>query len=524
MVKEVNFNESYLGIEFGSTRIKSVLIDKEHNVLAMGSHIWENSLDNGIWIYPYDEIIRGMQNSYREMKNQVKEKYGVTLTKIGGIGISAMMHGYVALDKNDNLLVPFRTWRNAITGVAAEELSTLFNFNIPERWTVAHLYQAILNKESHIKDIAFLTTLAGLIHYKLTGEKVVGVGEGSGIFPINTNCEYEEKMKNLFNSLLSIKGMPYTFDDIAPKIVKCGDCAGHLTKEGARLLDVEGDLSYGIPFCGAEGDAETGMVATNSIKVKTGNVSAGTSVFTMVVLEKPLSKRHVEIDVVATPDGHPVAMIHCNNCTNEINAYAKLFKEVVESLGLKADMNAIYEMMFDSAIKGDKDCGGITAYNYLSGECITKLNEGRLMLIRSPENEMSLNNLMRAQLFSAVTTLNIGMRILTEEKVSLDSMVGHGGYFKSGDAGATAMALTLNTPITVMQTANEGGAWGMAVLVAYMANKGDLSLPDYLDKKVFINMKSKTIYPNGEDLNGFNKYMERFEKGIVLERKAVEIL
>lgn len=514
----------FLGIEFGSTRIKGVLIDEGHTPIASGSFTWENSLVDGIWTYSEEEILCGLKTCYKNLKKDVLEKYGVTLKKLGGIGISAMMHGYMPFDANEKLLVPFRTWRNTITAEAAEKLSESFNFNIPERWSVAHLYQAVLNKEAHVKDISSINTLAGYVHFLLTGEKIVGIGEASGMFPVGDKLSYAEEMLEKFDELLEKEGFKKKAVEVLPKIKLAGENAGYLTESGALLLDEEGDLQSGVPLCPPEGDAGTGMVATNSIKSFTGNVSAGTSIFAMIVLDKALSKRYKEIDVVATPDGYPVAMVHCNNCTNEINAYANLFKEVSESLTGKADMNAVYDMMFALSEKADADAGNITVYNYLSGESITDFSCGRPMLVRGENAKFTLPNLLRANLYSSVATLAIGMRILWNENVKVDSICGHGGLFKTGTEGAKVLASSIKAPITVMETAGEGGPWGMAILAAYAKNGNGKKLPEYLDGEVFASSKKSTIMPDESYSKGFEKYLDRFEKGLDAERKAVELL
>lgn len=516
--------KAYLGIEFGSTRIKGVLIDSEHDPIAQGSFTWENSLVDGIWTYSEEEILNGLKECYKSLKADVKAKYGITLTKLGGMGISAMMHGYMPFDGNEKLLVPFRTWRNTITAEAAEKLSESFDFNIPERWSVAHLYQAILKKEPHVKSISSINTLAGYVHFLLTGEKIVGVGEGSGMFPIDESLSYDTKMLEKFNELLRLEGFDKNAEELLPKVKVAGENAGYLTKSGARLLDEEGDLLAGVPFCPPEGDAGTGMVATNSIKQGTGNVSAGTSIFAMIVLEKALNNRYKEIDVVTTPDGYPVAMVHCNNCTNEINAYANLFKEVTESLCGTSDMNKVYGMIFSLSKSADKDCGGLTVYNYLSGESVTGFSSGRPMLVRNENANFTLPNLLRANIYSSVATLAIGMKILEKENVSINSICGHGGLFKTGDEGAKVLASAINTPITVMETAGEGGPWGMAILAAYSANGKEKRLPDYLDEDVFAKSSKKTELPDKEYAEGFEEYLTRFEKGLEIERKAVETL
>lgn len=516
--------ECFLGIELGSTRIKGVLITPDHTPVAQGSCVWENSFVDGIWTYSEEEILSGLKACYKNLKKDVFEKYGVVLKKLGGIGVSAMMHGYMPFDTNEKLLVPFRTWRNTITGEAAEKLSEEFEFNIPERWSVSHLYQAVLKKEAHVKDVCSINTLAGYVHFLLTGEKVVGVGEASGIFPISDKLCYDEKMLGKLNALLKKEGFDKSAETLFPKIRLAGENAGYLTKSGALLLDEEGDLECGIPFCPPEGDAGTGMVATNSIKPSTGNVSAGTSIFAMVVLEKALSKRYKEIDVVTTPDGYPVAMVHCNNCTNEINAYANLFKEIAESLCGKADMNEIYEMIFSLSAKAENDCGRLTVYNYLSGESVTGFSSGRPMLIRGENANFTLPNLLRANLYSSVATLAIGMRILCCENVGISSLCGHGGLFKTGDEGARVLASALNVPITTMETAGEGGPWGMAILAAYAKLKNGRSLPEYLEKEVFSSSRKKITSPDEQYKNGFEEYLARFEKGLGTERKAVELL
>lgn len=512
----------YLGIEFGSTRIKGVLIDGEHTPIAQGSFTWENSLVDGVWTYSQEEILCGLKACYKALKEDVKAKYGVTLKKIGGMGISAMMHGYMPFDEEDNLLVPFRTWRNTITAEAAEKLSESFNFNIPERWSVAHLYQAVLKKEAHIKDIATINTLAGYIHNLLTGERIVGVGEGSGMFPVDESFSYDKKMMEKLGELLRKEGFDKEPERLFPEIRLAGENAGYLTESGARLLDEEGDLEAGVPFCPPEGDAGTGMVATNSIKRTTGNVSAGTSIFAMIVLEKALKNRYKEIDVVTTPDGFPVAMVHCNNCTNEINAYASLFQEVSTALGGKTDMNDVYDMIFSLSEKADADCGGLTVYNYLSGESVTGFSSGRPLMVRSENANFTLANLLRANLYSSVATLAVGMKILDGENVEISSVCGHGGLFKTGDEGARVLASAIKTPITVMETAGEGGPWGMAILAAFAVNANGKKLPEYLDDVVFSSSKKKTVQPDGEYSKGFETYLDRFERGLEIERKAVE--
>lgn len=515
-----------IGIEFGSTRIKAVLIGENNEPIASGSHDWENRLDNGIWTYTLEDIWSGLQDSYSKMAEDVQKQYGVTLETVGAIGFSAMMHGYMAFDKSEKLLVPFRTWRNTITGQASEELTELFGFHIPQRWTIAHLRQAILNKEEHVKDISYLTTLAGYIHWQLTGEKVLGVGEASGAFPIDSDTlTYDAKMIQQFDELIAGQ-YPWKLEDILPKVLNAGDNAGTLTEKGAKLLDVSGTLKAGIPLCPPEGDAGTGMVATNSVAKRTGNVSAGTSVFGMIVLEKPLSKAYDEIDMVTTPTGHPVAMAHCNNCTSDLNAWVGLMKEFAEAFGMTVDMNRLFAILYNKALEGDADCGGLLAYNYFSGEHITKFDEGRPLFVRSPESKFNLANFMRVNLFSALSVLKTGLDILfKEENVEVDQILGHGGLFKTKDVGQKILAAAINAPVTVMETAGEGGAWGIAVLASYMINRADgETLDAYLNDKVFVGQEGYTLSPDAKDVEGFNKFMELYKKGLAVERAAVDSL
>ena len=527
-IKETIENgKAVLGIEFGSTRIKAVLIDEAHNPIASGDHVWENRLDNGIWTYTLDDIWTGLRDSYQKMAADVKEKYGVTLKKIGAIGFSAMMHGYMAFDKEGNLLVPFRTWRNSITGPSAEALTELFQYNIPQRWSIAHLYQAILNDEEHVKDVAFFTTLAGYIHWQLTGEKVLGVGDASGMFPIDPETkDYDAAMIQKFDELVADKNYPWKLKEILPKVLVAGEHAGTLTEEGARLLDETGTLEAGIPLCPPEGDAGTGMVATNSVAKRTGNVSAGTSVFAMVVLEKELKKVYSEIDLVTTPDGSLVAMAHANNCTSDLNAWVGLFKEFAESFGIDVDMNKLFGTLYNKALEGDADCGGLLSYGYLSGENITGVSEGRPMFVRSPESKFNLANFMRAHLFTALGALKVGMDILLkEENVAIDSILGHGGLFKTKGVGQSILAAAIDAPVSVMETAGEGGPWGMALLAAYMLDKAeDETLQAYLSEKVFGDNKGTSMDPVKADVEGFEVFIERYKKGIAIEQAAVDNL
>lgn len=519
--------KTVLGIEFGSTRIKSVLINENNEPIASGSHEWENRYVDNIWTYTLEDIWTGLQDSYKNMAEDVKEKYGVTLEKIGAIGISAMMHGYMVFDKEGELLVPFRTWRNTITEKASEELTKVFNYHIPQRWSIAHLYQAILNKEEHVSKIDFQTTLEGYIHWKLTGKKVLGIGEASGMFPIDIETKnYNKSMVAKFNELIESENLPWKLEDIMPKVLLAGDSAGVLSEEGAKLLDVTGNLKSGIPLCPPEGDAGTGMVATNSVAKCTGNVSAGTSVFAMIVLEKELAKVHKEIDLVTTPTGNLVAMVHCNNCTSDINAWMGLFKEFADALGVDADMNKLFSILYNKALEGDPDCGGLLAYNYFSGEHITNFEEGRPVFVRTPESKFNLANFIRVNLFTALGALKTGLDILLkEEGVKLDSILGHGGLFKTKGVGQKIMAAAINAPVSVMETAGEGGAWGIALLASYMINKEENeSLEEYLSNKVFAGRMGTKVEPNAEDVKGFDEFIKRYSNGLSIERAAVDTL
>ena len=514
-----------LGIEFGSTRIKAVLIDESHNPVAMGTHDWENRLENNIWTYSLEDIWNGLQGCYRSLAEDVSAKYGEKLTKIGSLGFSGMMHGYMAFDAAGELLVPFRTWRNTMTEEACKALTPLFQFNIPQRWSVAHLYQAILSGEKHVGDITFFTTLAGYIHWMLSGEKVLGIGEASGMFPIDSTArDYDRKMIAQFDELIAPKGYGWKLEEILPKVLCAGENAGALTEEGAKLLDPTGTLQAGVPMCPPEGDAGTGMVATNSVRVRTGNISAGTSIFSMVVTEKALDKVHEEIDMVTTPDGNPVAMVHCNNCTSDLNAWVNLFDEFAGKFGMKLDKNELYGTLYREALAADTDCGGLMAYNYFSGEPVTGLNEGRPMFVRTPDAKFSLANFMRSHLYSAMATLKIGNDILLkEEHVKVDSLMGHGGLFKTPVVGQQLMAAAFDSPVTVMDTASEGGAWGMAVLAAFMTERADgETLPDYLSDKIFAGQTGPTIAPKAEDVAGFDAFVEKYKSTLPAEKAAVE--
>ena len=508
----------FLGIELGSTRIKASLIDDTYAPVAGGSHAWENRLENGYWTYSLEDIHGGLQACYADLKNDVSERYGVTLSNIGAIGISAMMHGYMPFDKNDNLLVPFRTWRNTTTEKAARELTELFGFNIPQRWSIAHLYQAILDNEPHIADIAQISTLAGYIHYLLTGERAVGVGEASGMFPISGGG-YDTAMLGKLDSIFAEKGIGFKIEEVLPRVMTAGEQCGALTEQGAKFLDPDGDLKSGVPFCPPEGDASTGMVATNAVLPRTGNISAGTSIFSMLVLEKPLSHVYPEIDVVTTPDGAPVAMVHCNNCCSELDAWVGVFGEFAELFGIAADKSELYEKLYKKALGGDSDCGGVTAYNCLSGEPVIGVDDGRPMYFRTPDSKMTLANFMRAELYSAFAALSYGMDILFKrENVTADTFTGHGGLFKVEGAAQQLLSDALNTPVSVMKTAGEGGAWGMALLAAYSVIGGGTPLPEWLESAVFAEMGKRTVLPNEKGTRGFAEYMKRYLGGLDAER------
>lgn len=524
-VKNIILNaETALGIEFGSTRIKSVLVDLNGSPLASGSFDWENSYKNGVWTYSLDEVFEGLRASFAALKKSVYDKFGVKLETVGSMGISGMMHGYLAFDKDGAQLAEFRTWRNTITAEAAEKLSALFDFNIPQRWSIAHLYQAILNGEEHVGRVDFIATLAAYVHYRLTGERVIGVGEASGMFPIDSSInDYDAAMLDKFDDCVADKGFPWRLRDILPRVLVAGERAGTLTAEGAALLDPTGEFRPGVPMCPPEGDAGTGMVATNSVAVRTGNVSAGTSIFLMVVLEKALSKLYPEIDMVTTPSGKPVAMVHCNNCSGEIDAWAGLFTSMCSALGMDISIYKVLDKMFESALSGDKDCGGLVAFNYLSGEVITGLDSGKPLFLRGPESKFNLPNFARAQLCSAAATLSIGMEILADEHVKIDKLLGHGGYFKAPLAGQKIMAAALEAPVSVMKTAGEGGPWGIALLASYMQNKAEgETLEAFLDSRVFSNEDAFEVKPDPEDIAGFKKFLDNYKKSLPVEKAAVE--
>lgn len=520
----IEAGKAIAGIELGSTRIKTVLIDEDHVPIASGSYDWENKLDGHIWTYSLEDIWKGLQGSYQDMVRDVKEKYGAEVKKLAAIGFSAMMHGYMAFDSQDQLLVPFRTWRNTITGQAADELTKLFQYNIPQRWSIAHLYQAILNGEEHVKDVAYFTTLSGYIHWQLTGQRVLGIGDASGMFPINIqDKDFDSGMIEKFDELVKDKGYPWKLRQIMPRVLTAGEDAGTLTEEGAKRLDPSGALEAGIPVCPPEGDAGTGMAATNSVAVRTGNVSAGTSVFAMIVLEKELSKVHTEIDMVTTPSGSLVAMAHANNCTSDLNAWVSLFREFSEAMGMKVGMNQLFGTLYNKALEGDPDCGGLLSYGYYSGENIIPVDEGRPVFVRTPESRFNLANFMRTHLYAALGALKIGMDILVkEEKIQIDKILGHGGLFKTPGVGQRIMAAAMQAPVSVMETAGEGGAWGIALLAAYeVLREEDETLESYLADKVFAGNEGVRMEPDAGDVAGFEKFIERFKNGLSIEQEAI---
>lgn len=516
--------KAILGIELGSTRIKAVLIDRDNHPIAQGSHTWENQLVDGLWTYSDEAIWFGLKDCYSNLRKEVKDKYDIEIENLAAIGISAMMHGYLPFNRQGKMLVPFRTWRNTNTGEAAKKLSKLFVYNIPLRWSISHLYQAILNGEKHIKDISFITTLAGYIHWQLTGQKVLGIGDASGMIPVDPVAkQYRMDMVEKFDQLIAPQQFGWKLLDIMPKVLVAGTDAGCLTVEGAKLLDPSGHLKSGIPLCPPEGDAGTGMAATNAVKQRTGNVSAGTSSFSMIVLEKELSKPYEAIDMVTTPDGSLVGMVHCNNCTSEINAWIGLFKEYQEMLGVPIDLSSIYEKLFKKALDGDADCGGLMAFNYVSGEPVTGFSEGRPLFMRSATDKFNLANFMRAQLYAAIGVLKIGNDILfKEEQVKVDRITGHGGYFKTTGVGQRMLAAAMGSSISVMKTAGEGGAWGIALLASYLVNKqANQSLADFLDSQVFAGDTGTEIAPTKDEVEGFNRYIEQYKRALPVEEAAV---
>ena len=521
----IETGKAILGIELGSTRIKAVLIDQENKPIAQGSHSWENQLVDGLWTYSLDAIWHGLQDCYADLRANVQKQYGIEIESLAAMGVSAMMHGYMAFNEKAEILAPFRTWRNTNTGRAAAELSELFVYNIPLRWSISHLYQAILNDEPHVKDIHYLTTLAGYVHWQLTGEKVLGIGDASGMLPIDTSTkDYSAQMIEKFDKLIAPKGYGWKVKDILPKVLLAGADAGMLTTEGAKRLDVSGHLKAGIPVCPPEGDAGTGMVATNAVKQRTGNVSAGTSSFSMIVLEKELSKPYEMIDMVTTPDGSLVAMVHCNNCTSDLNAWVNIFKEYQELLGVPVNMDEIFGKLYNHALTGDTDCGGLISYNYISGEPVTGLEEGRPLFVRSANDKFNLANFMRAHLYASVGVLKIGNDILfNDEKIKVGRITGHGGLFKTKGVGQRVLAAAINSPISVMETAGEGGAWGIALLASYLVNNATgQTLADFLDKQVFADNTGIEIAPTAEDVAGFNAYIKNYKAGLPIEEAATK--
>lgn len=519
--------QTSLGVEFGSTRIKAVLIGSDYRVLASGAYAWENQLENGVWTYPLSAVWQGLRESYAQLKAQVQSQYGVTLKTVGSIGFSAMMHGYLPFDKDGNQLVSFRTWRNTITERAAAELTAAFSFNIPQRWSVAHLYQAILNGEAHVQNIAFLTTLAGYVHWQLTGEKVLGVGEASGMFPIDSQTgTYDSAMCEKFASLAAAHGFTTPLQSILPRVLTAGESAGVLTEAGAKMIDPSGDLQAGIPLCPPEGDAGTGMVATNSIDPKTGNVSAGTSIFAMAVLEKPLAGVYKEIDMVTTPAGAPVAMVHCNTCTSDLDAWVRLFSELLSSVGTPMPKGALYDMLYQAALSADAECGDLLSYNYYAGEPVTDTADGRPLFVRTPDSRLTLPNFMCNLIFSTLATLRIGMDILFEkEHITLTRLYGHGGLFKTPEVGQRLTAAALHTPVAVMETAGEGGAWGIALLATYLREKTENeTLAQYLNTRVFANNNGTCLTPDAADTARFEHFLTRYKIGLPVEKSAAEIL
>ncbi len=517
--------DTALGIEFGSTRIKAVLTGPGHQPIATGTYDWENQFVDRMWTYSLDAVHEGMRACFASLAGDVRERYGVTLETVGTMCISAMMHGYIALDANGELLVPFRTWRNTTTGQAAAELTELFGYNIPLRWSIAHLRQAMLNGEEHVSRIAHVMTLGAYVHWRLTGENVTGVGDASGMFPIDpATCTYDAAMASAFGELVTDAGLPWRFDDVMPRPLVAGARAGALTPEGAALLDPTGTLKPGVPCCPPEGDASTGMVATNSVTPRTGNVSAGTSIFSLIVLEHGLSKVYPELDLVTTPAGDLVAMAHCNNGTSELDGWVGMFGEIMAVLGVDADMDQLFGAAYRASLGGEADCGGLLAYNYLAGEPITGLTEGRPLIVRTPDSRLNLANFMRAQLFASFATLQIGMKLLKPEGVRIDRMFAHGGIFRTKGVAQRYLAAALDTPVSVGELAGEGGAWGAAVLAEFARDRDDATtLSDYLEQQVFADATLETIEPDPADVAGFEAFMQRYNAGLAIERTAVEI-
>ncbi len=519
----MNLNKTALGIEFGSTRIKSVLLDEKREVIAKGSYTWENKFENGIWTYDLTDAIIGMQQCFAQLKRDFENKYDCILDEIGAIGISGMMHGFLAFDADWKLLTPFRTWRNTITAQAAEELSKAFNFNIPQRWSIAHLYKDIAESKAYVKDIRHLTTLSGYIHHLLTGVNVLGVGEASGMFPIDTKTkDYSKDLLDIFDNKFSNGQLSYGLKEILPEVSLAGEISGRLTEEGARILDPTGTLKSGIVFAPPEGDAGTGMVATNSIKLNTGNVSAGTSVFAMVVTDNS-PKNRKEVDIVTTPCGSTVAMIHCNNCTSDINGWVNLFYEFSELLGVKTEVGNIYELLFKTAEKGSLDCGDLLSYNYLSGEGITDVDSGVPIFLRKPDANFTLADFMRTHIYSSLVTLKIGLDLLKQENVVIDSLFAHGGLFKTPYVAQKILSAATGCSVITADTAGEGGPYGMALLASYLLDESNDTLEDYLENTVFSNIQKTEVMATAQEIAGFNKFTESYKKAFVVEKTALEV-
>ncbi|MGI6003085.1 MAG: xylulokinase [Lachnospiraceae bacterium] len=522
----IESGKTALGIELGSTRIKGVLIDYDGNVIATGFYDWENSLVDGIWTYSIEQIDAGIRGCYTSLRKAVEEKYGVTPKTYGAMGISAMMHGYMAVDKDGRQIAPFQTWRNTNTQQAADELTELFNYNIPLRWSVAHLYQRILDGEEHVKNLDYVSTLSGYIHRKLTGERVLGIGDAVGMFPIDSEkLDYNEEFVQKFDKLIEKYHFSWKLRDVFPKVLVAGQDAGHLTPEGAAYLDESGNLQPGVPLCPPEGDAGTGMVATNSVAPRTGNVSAGTSTFAMVVLEKQLSSLHREIDMVTTPTGFPCAMSHANNGTSDLNAWVSIFSEFCDLMGIKADTGELFSKLYTNSLKGDPDCGGLLPYGYYSGENVTMINEGRLVFLRTANSKFTLANFMRANLYTSLAAVKLGMDILMkDEGVKIEKLYGHGGLFKTKGVAQRYLSASVGVPVTVMDTANEGGAWGIALLAAFLADGKGSKLEDYLNERIFSRMSGTTIAATQEEIDGYEVFAERYKKGLNVERAAIKAM
>ncbi len=512
--EQISSGKTYLGIELGSTRIKASLIGEDFSPVAEGAYDWENRLENGYWTYSLEDVHKGVQGCFAALAEDVKKRYDVKLETAGAMGVSAMMHGYMAFNESGELLVPFRTWRNTTTGEAAAELTELLSFNIPQRWSAAHLYQAVLNGEQHVPEIAYITTLAGYVHYLLTGVRAVGIGDASGIFPVDANG-YDKEMLKKFGDRLAEKGFKRDTSQVFPAVMTAGRECGRLTESGAKFLDPTGTFKAGVLCCPPEGDAGTGMAAANAVRPGTGNVSAGTSIFSMLVLDRSLAGVYPEIDMVTTPDGKPAAMVHCNNCCSELDAWVKLFGEFAALSGNPIDKSELYGLLYKNALSGSPDCGGITAYNCLSGEPVIGVENGRPMYFRTPDSRMNLANFFRAELYSSMAALRYGMNILFDrEKITAKQFTGHGGLFKVEGVAQQFMADALKTPVSVMETAGEGGAWGMALLAAYAVKGQGRTLADFLDKDVFGGIKKTTLEPAEDGSKGFDEFMERYEKGL----------